>query len=254
MQIPHTGQLDYAADAPKIPAAAVSVEHALMIQRMLDSGDKVTVRLYMEGQMLPDAQSANVIGEVRGREKPDEVIVIGGHIDSWDVGQGAQDDGSGIVTAMQAAALIQKLGLKPRRTIRVVLFTNEENGARGGQAYRKWVGDAIKNHVAAIEMDGGAEKIAGFGVSEKLAPVAEEVGKLLAQIGAGGMRGGGGGTDIGPLIRDGVPGLALRSSGEHYFDWHHTIADTLDKVRPEDLRSAIAAMAVMSYVLADMPE
>jgi carboxypeptidase Q len=255
LQSPHTGQLSYSNDVPRIPAAAVTIEGALMIQRLIDSGSKVRVHLEMEAKMGPDAKSANVIGEIPGSERPDQVVVIGGHIDSWDVGQGAQDDGSGCVTAMQAAAIINRLGMKPRRTIRVVLWTNEENGGAGGRAYRKWVGDAIKNHFAAIEMDGGAEKPTGFGVSgDKLMAAAVEIGQLLTTVGASSILRGGGGADIDSLVKDGVPGLSLRTTGQHYFDWHHTNSDTVDKVNPADLRANIAAMAVMAYVLADMPE
>jgi carboxypeptidase Q len=253
LQSAHTGQMIYAADAPKIPSAAVTIEGATLIQRLVDAGNVVRLRLEMGAQMLPDATSANVIGEIRGREKPDEVVLIGGHIDSWDVGQGAQDDGTGITTCMQAAALIQRLGLRPRRTLRVVLFTNEENGGAGGRAYRKWAGDTVKDHIAAIEMDGGGEKPVGFGVAPKLLPQAAEIGRLLERIGAGSITPEGGGADIAPLLREGVPGLALRTVGTHYFDWHHTQADTVDKVDPQDLRLNTAAMAVMAYVLADMP-
>lgn len=254
LQTPHTGMMEYAADAPKIPSAAITIEAAAMIQRLTDSGARVRVRLEMDSRMLPDAKSANVIGEIPGRERPDEIVVIGGHIDSWDVGQGAQDDGSGVVAAMQAAALIHKLGFRPRRTIRVVLWTNEENGLAGARAYRVWAGDSVKRHIAAIEMDGGAETPLGFGVSGPLFVRAAEIGKLLDSIGAGAIMRGGGGADISPLVRDGIPGLALRTTGEHYFDWHHTAADTVDKVDAEDLRRCTAAMAVMAYVLADMPD
>jgi len=259
IQSPHTGVLEYSDGFPKIPAAAVTVEDALMIQRMLDSGNTVSVHLEMEGHTLPDAESANVIGEIPGREHPEEVVVIGGHIDSWDVGQGAQDDGSGIITALEAAHLIHQLGLQPRRTIRVVFWTNEENGGAGGEAYRAWVGDAVKNHVAAIEMDGGAEKPTGFGLStsgdlQAMLAKTREIGRLLERIDASAIQIGGGGADIAPVMMEGVPGLALRTVGTHYFDWHHTRADTVDKIKPEDLRANIAAMAVMTYVLADMPE
>jgi len=259
LQSPHTGALEYSETDPKIPAAAVTIEDAMLIQRLTDAGNSVTVHLEMEAHTLPDADSANVIGEIPGSEKPDEVVVIGGHIDSWDVGAGAQDDGSGIITALEAAHLIHKLGLQPRRTLRVVFWTNEENGGAGGIAYREWVGDRIKNHVAAIEMDGGAEKPAGFGVGGRGDAPAElsrvrEIGKLLDRIDAGSIQPGGGGADIAPLMRDGVPGLAVRTAGTHYFDWHHSRADTADKVKLEDLRANIAAMAVMAFILADMPE
>jgi carboxypeptidase Q len=255
LQSAHTGQMEYAKDAPKIPVAAVTVEAATMIDRLVQSGETVKVRLEMEAKTLPDAKSANVIGEIPGREHPEQVVVMGGHLDSWDVGQGAQDDGTGCVASMQAAALIKKLGLRPRRTIRVVLFTNEENGLAGGKAYREWAGSAVKNHFAAIEMDGGAEKVLGFGVNgDRLMPAATEIGKLLEPIGAGTITRGGGGADIGPIMREGVPGLALRTSMAHYFVWHHSEADTVDKVDPADLKTSIAALAVMSYVLADMPD
>lgn len=259
LQSPHTGAVEYMEGIAKIPAAAVTIEDALLIQRLVDAGNTVSVHLEMEGHMLPDADSANVIGEIPGRERPDEVVVMGGHIDSWDVGAGAQDDGSGIITALEAAHLIHQLGLRPRRTIRVVFWTNEENGGAGGVAYREWIGDAVRNHVAAIEMDGGAEKPAGFGLttpgeSQAALNRAREIGRLLDRIDAGSVQPGGGGADIAPLLHDGVPGFAVRTVATHYFEYHHSQADTVDKVKLEDLRGNIAAVAVMAYVLADMPE
>ena len=259
LQTPHTGAMEYAPDAPKIPAAAITIEDALLVQRLTSAGNKVIVHLEMEARMSGDVDSANVIGEIPGSQSPEEIVVMGGHIDSWDVGAGAQDDGSGCITALEAAHLIHKLGLHPRRTLRVVFWTNEENGGAGGKAYREWVGDKIRSHVAAIEMDGGAEKPIGFGVSAGVNTAQtivnlREAGKLLERIGAGSIQPGGGGADIGPLMREGVPGLALRTTGGRYFDWHHSRADTVDKVNPEHLRLNIAAMAVMAYMLADMPE
>jgi hypothetical protein len=259
LQTAHTGGMRYADDAPKIPTAAVSVEDALLMQRLYDSGDKVRVHLEMEAKTLTDARSANVMGEIRGREKPDEIVVMGGHIDSWDVGQGAQDDGSGIIGALEAVHIIHKLGLRPRRTLRVVFWTNEENGTAGGKAYREALGANIKSHVAAIEMDGGAEKPLGMGMSmstgnaEAALEQLKQIGKLLEGIGAGEMTNRGGGADIGPLMRDGVPGLGLRTVGTHYSDWHHTTSDTVDKVDPQDFRLCVATMAVVGYILADMP-
>jgi hypothetical protein len=256
MQTPHTGMLSYSEADPKIPAAAITYEDATLMQRLVDAGDTVTVHLYMEAHMLPDADSANVMGEIPGREKPQEIVVMGGHIDSWDVGAGAQDDGSGIMAALEAAAVIKKLGLRPRRTLRVVFWTNEENGGAGGRAYREMVGGKIHDYVASIEMDGGAEKPVGFGVSPGGAALAraKEIGRLLEPIGADTVKEGGGGADIGPLMRDGVPGLGLFTVVEHYFDWHHSRTDTVDKVNLQEFRKCIAAMAVMGYVLADMPE
>jgi len=256
MQTPHTGALNYTETDPKIPAAAITFEDATLIQRLTDAGETVTVHLSMEAHMLPDADSANVMGEITGREKPEEIVVMGGHIDSWDVGAGAQDDGSGIMASLEAAVVLKKLGLRPRRTLRVVFWTNEENGGAGGRAYRAMVGDKIHNYVASIEMDGGAEKPVGFGVTPGGAALerAKQIGRLLAPIGADTVQEGGGGSDIGPLMHDGVPGLGLFTVGQHYFDWHHTRTDTVDKINPQEFRQCIAAMAVMGYVLADMPD
>jgi hypothetical protein len=283
MQIPHTGTLDYDEAQPKIPAAALTIEDAMMLGRFAAQKLPIKIHLEMAAHMDADADSGDVMGEIPGREHPEEVVVLGGHVDSWDVGRGAQDDGSGIIASLQAVALIKKLGLTPRRTIRVVFWVNEENGGRGGEAYRAWIGNAIKNHVAAIEMDGGAEAPVGFGYGaggfggggggrgrggrgrggpSTPAPVApgnsmamlKQIGSLLNRINAGDISNGGGGSDIGPLTREGVPALGERSVGTHYFDWHHTETDTLDKVDLNDFRKSVAAMAVMSYVLADMPE
>jgi hypothetical protein len=255
MQTPHTGAMNYDPDQPKIPTAAVSPEEAMMMARLVADGVPVKVHLEMSAHMEPDADSGDVIGEIRGKELPDEVVVMGGHIDSWDVGQGAQDDGASIMACLQALALMKKLGLEPRRTIRVAFWVNEENGGRGGQAYREFVGDQIQKHVAAIEMDGGAETPVGFGagVDGRSQELLRDVAKLLERVGAGQIIGGGGGSDIAPLMRDGVPGLSENTTGAHYFDWHHTETDTLDKVDPQDFRKNVAALAVMGYALADMP-
>ena len=255
MQAPHTGEMAYDNNQPKIPAAAVSSEDAMMIARLCADGVPVKVHIEMGAHMEPDADSGDVIGEIPGREKPEEIVVIGGHIDSWDVGQGAQDDGASIMACLQALALMHKLGLQPRRTIRVAFWVNEENGSRGGEAYRAFVGGQIEDHVAAIEMDGGAEAPLGFGagVDQNSMEMLRQIGTLLERVGAGEVAGGGGGSDIAPLVRDGVPGLSELTVGTHYFDWHHSEADTLDKVNPEDFRKNMAALAVMGYVLADMP-
>jgi hypothetical protein len=261
---PHTGNQNYAANVTRIPAAAITVEDAAWIRRLVEGGQEVQVRLQMEAQMLPDADSANVIAEIAGRELPDEVVVVGGHIDSWDVGQGAHDDGGGIVAAWQAVTLMKQLGLRPRRTIRVVAWTNEENGGRGGQGYLASLGSDVRKHVAAIEMDDGVERPLGFRFqvnnSEPESPqyVAArakllEIVKLLDAIGANTIVPGDGGADVTPLMRQGVPVLGLLTTMEHYFDWHHTNADTLDKVDLQVFRRCIATLAVTSYVLADMP-
>ena len=266
---PHTGALRYAEDAPQIPAAAITPEDAEWFKKAQAHGLEMKVELMMEAKMLPDADSANVIAEIRGSELPEEVVVMGGHFDSWDVGHGAHDDGAACIAAWQALRLIHKLNLRPRRTLRVVLWTNEENGLRGGRAYREALGDDVGLHVAAIEMDGGAERPVGFGFGldgvdpqseekdpayEKAFAMLEQIGRLLEGIDGSKILRGGGGADIGPLMRDGVPGLGFRTIGEHYFDWHHTHADTLDKVEPINFKKAIAMLGVMGYVLADAPE
>ena len=257
---PHTGAMRYQDNVAKIPAAAITAEDAGMLLRLYRSGAQAKVRLKMNAQTLPDAKGANVVAEWRGREKPEEIVVLGGHFDSWDVGQGAHDDGAACIACWTAVTLMKTLGMRPRRTVRVVLWANEENGLRGGRAYREWVGDAVKNHVAAIEMDGGCEKPSGFGVTiQGAAPEVQDravssmkaIAVPLNALGAGEVVAGGGGADISPLMREGVPGLALRTSGGRYFEWHHTHADTLDKVDPKDFRTAVAALAVVAYGLAD---
>jgi Peptidase family M28/PA domain len=258
----HTGNQNYAAGVPRIPAAAITVEEAAWIRRLVEAGQEVRINLLMEAQMLPDADSANVVAEITGRELPDEVVVVGGHIDSWDVGQGAHDDGGGIVAAWQAVTLMKQLGLRPRRTLRVVAWTNEENGGRGAQAYLMSLGSNVSKHVAAIEMDDGVERPLGFRLEMKEGAESAQyaaarttllqIVKLLDAIGANTIVAGDGGADVDPLMRAGVPALGLNTVTEHYFDWHHTNADTLDKVDLQVFRRCIATLAVTSYVLADM--
>ena len=258
LQTPHTGAMGYDADQPKIPTAAVTIEVAEFLQRMNDRGDHPRLRLKMEAKFLPDAESANVIAELKGSEKPDEIVLISGHYDSWDVGQGAHDDGGGCIVAWEAVRLLKELGLKPRRTIRVVLYTNEENGLRGGNAYRDAHRAEIAKHVLAIESDSGVYRPEGFGLIAT-APLQarsnmQEIAKLLSGIGADQIAADGGGADIGPMMREGVIGASLDVDGAHYFDIHHTPADTLDKVNPRELALCVATMAVMAYVVADLPE
>lgn len=255
----HTGALRYDDAQPKIPAGAVTVEDAMLITRLAATGP-VKIKLRLESQVLPDAESANVIGELVGREAPDEIVVIGGHIDSWDVGQGAHDDGAGCVTMMQAITVLKKLGLQPRRTIRVVLFTNEENGVRGAKAYAADHAAELGKTVLAVESDGGGFSPRGFWVSTK--PEVEkrvvermrDLAALLAPLDAGKIVAGHGGTDVEPMIAGGVPTLNLESANRTYFDIHHTEADTLDKVDAAQLSEAVAAMAVVAYVVADLPD
>ena len=261
LQTPHTGTLLYDAKAPRIPAAALTTEDAEFLARLVASGEKVRVRLEMEAHFGPDAESANVVGELRGRERPQEIVVFGGHLDSWDVGQGAQDDGGACCAIMESLRLLKSLGLTPRRTIRAVLFTNEENGIGGGRAYAERHREAMPDHVAAIEADSGMFRPLGFESpkteDEKSARInarLEAVLSLLEPIGASRRKDGGGGADIGPMAAYGVPQISLDVEGSRYFDYHHTEADTLDKVSKEDLDLCTAALATVVYVLADMPE
>lgn len=258
LQTPHTGAMGYDADQPKIPTAAVTIEVAEFLQRMNDRGDQPRLRLKMDAKFLPDAESANVVAELKGSEKPDEIVLISGHFDSWDVGQGAHDDGGGCIVAWEAVRLLKELGLRPRRTIRVVLYTNEENGLRGGNAYRDAHRAEIAKHVLAIESDSGVYRPEGFGLAAT-APLQvrsnmQEIAKLLSGIGADQIAADGGGADIGPMMREGVIGASLDVDGAHYFDIHHTQADTLDKVNPRELALCVATMAVMAYTVADLPE
>ena len=257
MRTPHTGAMQpYDSTVPKLAAAAITMEDAAMLHRMQSRGQKIVVRLTMEAQMLPDAPSRNVMGEIAGREKPDEVVVFGGHIDSWDVGTGAMDDGGGVVIAWEAVRLLRKLGLRPRRTIRAVGWTNEENGSRGGEAYRDAHRDELAKHIAAIESDGGTFKFRGFGFSggDSAYAIVRQIAKLLKPLGADTVFAGGGGSDIGPIMAQGVPGMSHNVDGTRYFWFHHTEADNVDKIDPRELAENVAAMAIMAYVLADLPQ
>jgi carboxypeptidase Q len=254
---PHTGSMQpYDSTVTKIAAAAISMEDAAMLHRMQARGQKIVVRLEMEAQMQPDALSRNVMGELVGRDKPDEVVVLGGHIDSWDVGTGAMDDAGGVVVAWEAVRLLQKLGLRPRRTIRAVGWTNEENGGRGGEAYRDAHQMELSKYVAAIESDGGTFKFRGFGFSggDSAFAIVNQISRLLKPLGVDSATAGGGGADIGPIMKLGVPGLSQNVDGTRYFWYHHTEADNVDKIDPRELAENVAAMAVMAYLLADMPK
>ncbi len=256
LQTPHTGAMSYQDDVPKIPFAAITVEDATLMQRMAARGERIVVRLEMGAETLPDVPSRNVMAELVGTEYPEEIVVLGGHIDSWDVGQGAMDDGGGSVAAWEAVRLLHRLGLRPRRTIRVVLWTNEENGLRGGTAYREAHSEEVDRHVLAIESDAGVFKPLGFGFggSDDAYRVVAEIGRLLDRIGAGRVTRPGGGADIGPLMRAGVPGMGLSVEGSRYFWYHHSDADTIDKLDPREMAECVAAMAVMAYVVADLPQ
>jgi carboxypeptidase Q len=255
---PHTGRTSYDSTAPRIPAAALSVEDAMMLHRMQDRGEQVVVTLRMGARQLPPAQSRNVVAEIVGREMPQEVVVLGGHIDSWDVGQGAMDDAGGSVAAWEAVRLMHQLGLRPRRTVRVVLWTNEENGVDGGKAYRDRHAGQLGRHVMAMESDGGVFQPKGFAFagSERATALVRQAASLLESIGATAVEqvAQSPEADIGPLVEEGVPGIGLEVDGTRYFWYHHADGDTLDKLDPAEVARCVAAMAVMAYVIADLPE
>ena len=254
LRLPHTGALRYAEGAAQIPAAAITAEDADKLQRIQDRGTTPRVLLKMEAKFLADADSFNVVGEIRGRERPDEVVVVSGHFDSWDVGTGSTDDGGGCVVSWEALRLMKKLNLRPRRTVRVVLWTNEENGLRGGSAYRERHKDELAKHVLMFESDSGVFKPTGFGFtgSDAARAKVKEIATLLKGIQADRISAAGEGADIGPSVQAAnIPAMSLDVDGD-YFLIHHTEADTIDKIDPMDMSRASAAIAVMAYVIADM--
>ncbi|MHC4698855.1 MAG: M20/M25/M40 family metallo-hydrolase, partial [Planctomycetota bacterium] len=261
LRSPHTGATEYGDAKVKIPTAALSVEDVEMIAALSRRNVPVVVTLKMGAKMLPDVRSANVIGELWGSTRPDEVIVISGHLDSWDVGQGAHDDGGGCVIAMEAINVLRRLDMIPRRTIRVVLWTNEENGLSGGIAYAKEHADELDRHVAAIESDGGIFRPVGYSVEcedkQREADVAEQmrsIAGLLSPLDMTRVTTGWSGADISPMKSAGVVLVGQRVEGSRYFDYHHTQADTFDKIDPVELSQNVAALAAVAYILADMPQ
>lgn len=256
IQSPHTGGMMYAPTVHRIPHAAITVEDAEMMQRMQDRGEKIVVRLKMSAQTLPEVPSRNVVAEITGSEKPDEVVIVSGHIDSWDVGQGAMDDGGGAMSAWEAVRVMHKLGLRPRRTIRVVLWTNEENGQAGARGYERQHKSELGRHVLAIESDIGAFQPQGFsfnGSSNALLMV-RRFSRALRPLGADNITTGEEEADVSELRRDGVPNMALLTDGPRYFWFHHTDADTMDKLDPAQLGACAGAMAVMAWEAANAPE
>lgn len=257
LRTPHTGSMRYDTNVPAIPHAALALEDAERLARWQAAGITPVLHLTMEAQTLPPVTSRNVIAEIRGREDPGAVIVVGGHVDSWDVGQGAQDDGGGCVAAWEAVRLLKQLKLQPRRTVRLVLWTNEENGLAGARAYREAHREELSRHVAAIETDSGTFAPAGFGFtgSESAWPWVRGVAAFLAtSLDAGTLKAGGGEADLMPLLEQGVPCFGLRLRPNDYFWVHHTEADTVDKVAPADLQRCAATLAVLTLALAEAEE
>ena len=255
-RLPHTGALRYADDAPKIPAAAVASEDAELIAHLTSEG-KVRMHLVLTPQTLPDAVSYNVIGDLKGSEHPEQIVIVSGHLDSWDLGRGAIDDGAGVAVAMLAAQLLRQLNLRPKRTLRVIAWMNEENGTRGAQAYAKDYQNEIANHLAAIETDLGAGHPLGFYAQGKpeILTLLQPLAVILQSQGAGVTRlVEETGSDVAPLGAAGVPTFAPIQDSRTYFNYHHTAADTLDKVNPKELQENCAVVAALAYTLASMPQ
>jgi carboxypeptidase Q len=252
---PHTGMMRYDDDAPRIPIAAVSVENAGRMRRLADAGLQPRVHLFMEARHRGETTCLNTLGDLRGRDLTDEIVLAGGHLDSWDTGTGAHDDGAGCLITLAAVRLLKEMDLVPRRTLRVVLFTAEEIGAYGGDAYRDAHADELPRHVAALECDSGAFPIRGFSVQAPPSVVAHVQGlaAALAPLGQLEIRKGGSGADVGPIVKQGVPGIGHRVRGEDYFHYHHSPADTFDKIDPEHLAANVAAVAALVYALAEEP-
>ena len=250
-RLPHTGSLRYEEGVPRIPAAALANPDADLLHRLLSDGKAVRVRFSLGARTFPDAASANVLGEIPGREKPEEIVVLGGHLDSWDLGQGAIDDAAGLGIVIEAARLVGQL--RPRRTLRVVAFANEENGLAGARAYAKAHAAELPRHVAAIESDSGAGTVSGFSWSAgpSAEPYLSSVAALLQPFGLGAIRKGGGGADVGLLRAGGVPLFSPIQDTSRYFDLHHSADDTFDKIDRAELNTGVAAVAALAYALAE---
>ena len=252
----HTGTMRYAEDVPRIPAAALSNPDADLIEHMVARGKPVRLRLDIAAETVADYTSHNVIGEIRGRDLPGEVVTIGGHLDSWDLGTGAIDDGAGIGITFAAGALIGQLERAPRRTVRVIAYANEEQGLYGGKAYaeaRAAAGE-VAAHQLGAESDFGAGRVYALraGVDPAAWPVIAKIGEVLAPLGiATEASGGSPGPDVGPIVAKGAPWAQLAQDGIDYFDYHHTANDTLDKIDPRALDQQVAAYAVLAYLAAE---
>lgn len=256
-RLAHTGGLRYQDGIAQIPAAAVAAEDAELIAYLAAQGT-VKLHLTLTPQTLPNETSYNVIADVKGSEHPEQLVIVSGHLDSWDLGTGALDDAAGVAVAMQTANLIKQLNLKPKRTIRVIAWMNEENGLMGGRTYAENHKAEATNHIAAIESDLGASHPLGFHAHASANALAKlrPISAILQSIGAGlvNVTDGSPEADISPLDALGVPTFGLWQDSRTYFDYHHTTADTLDKIVPRELAENAAVMAVLAYAIANLPE
>ena len=255
-RLPHTGETEYSPDVEKIPAAAVTAEDADLLKDLCSQGP-VRMHLVLTPQTLPNTTSYNVIADWKGSEHPEQVVVVSGHLDSWDLGTGAIDDGAGVVVSMQAIHLLQELGIHPRRTVRFVAWMSEEEGSEGAAAYMVDHKNLIANHIGAIETDLGADHPLGIyysgraALGEWLRPLSQVLGPIGAETLVGAPETG---EDIAGLTQKGVPSFAPVQDSRFYFNYHHTAADTFDKVDPRHLNENAAVVAVLAYALADSAE
>lgn len=251
--VPHTGSMRYAEDVTQIPGAAISVAGARLLSSALRQTPNARVRLRLSCRTLPDRWSANVYGQITGTEFPTEVVLVGGHLDAWDKGSGAHDDGAGCAQAFEVLNILKKAGLKPKRTIRAVFFMNEENGNRGGAAYVAAPARNGERHIAAVESDRGGFAPRGFCVEADSA-VLETIRAwlpLFDLLGAGSIELGGAGVDIDSLVKTGVPGFGLDVDDHRYFDLHHSANDTIDKVHPRELEMGAVIQALLCYLISE---
>jgi len=249
---PHTGAMNYAVGVPRVPSAAISTLDAEALAARIARGERVRLRIAIHCATFPDVESANVVGELVGSELPEQIVTVGGHLDSWDVGEGAQDDGAGIVHTLEAARLLRASGMTPRRTIRFVLFMNEENGLRGAHAYRD--AHRTEHHHAAFESDAGGDVPLGFGTTARNArfDVLRAAMRALEPWGAAALTPGGGGADIGPLAEHGAELFGLTVISHRYFDYHHSVLDSFESVNERALALGAGVLAYLVSVVADL--
>jgi hypothetical protein len=255
-RLAHTGALRYQDGVTQIPAAAVSYEDAETLAYLAKMG-KVRVHMLLTPKTLPDAESYNVIADLKGSEKPDEVVIVSGHLDSWDLGTGAIDDGAGVAVSMAVPQILKQLNLRPKRTIRMIAYMSEENSGNGGEVYAREEAANIAKHFAAIESDLGASHPVGFQFAGKpealtmFAPISNILatqGASMSQVQPGVA------SDIGPLTQKGVPSFAPWFNTQTYFNYHHTAADTFDKINPKEIAEVGSVMAVLAYGLANLEQ
>ncbi|TND08904.1 MAG: peptidase M28 [Bacteroidetes bacterium] len=250
-EFPHTGSMHYDTLQPKVPCAAICTRDAELLSKIIKNEGKASFYLNLDCQTLPDVKSYNVIGELRGSERPEEIIAVGGHLDSWDVGEGAHDDGAGVVQSMEVLRLFKATGVRPKHTLRAIMFMNEENGLRGGTKYAEVVALKKEKHIAALETDAGGFSPRGFGLgmTDAQQTKVRTWAPLLLPYGIHELKSGGGGADIGPLAKQGVPVIGLRPDSQRYFNYHHTPADVFEAVNKRELEMGGAAIAALLYLI-----